>query len=239
MNSKNLLINDVEHFIGIIHKHLNFLKNDFLEYDSLYKKIICVNILDILSKTINHNHNHRKKFTSFLVKYAPHPIWEKVSLSHLLRLLTYTDNDQFIELSKFVKNRLGTSDSPCEYKAEDIDQDISIIDNLWPKHIKDINKVKLTDLKHKNLFYNYRNYIIHELRRPGGQIDDYLNNTDPFYYGLLDNDNQYLWKLVYPLGFFLYICNTVLEKSKIYYIETNTNPYKILGSSDYLIDILN
>jgi len=89
----NASINDINNFINVIKQHLDFIKSDDFKFGSLYKKIICVGILDILSKTVYPDLKHNKKrITIFLTNYAPNCIWNKVSLGHLIRLLI---NDKY------------------------------------------------------------------------------------------------------------------------------------------------
>lgn len=237
----NTTLNEVNTFINVFKQHLDFVKNTkLLKYDSLYKKIICVGIIDILSKSVYPNERSNKsRVTGLLEKYSHSDLWNKISLAHLIKLLCLTENPKFSELEKYAKSTLGTSDSPKEPRASYIDPDFERVENLWPKDVKDIRGEKLQSLKHINLFYNYRNYIVHELRRPGGLWDDNINHKVPFYYGILSEDDEYFWKLVYPLGFFYEICTNALAHTKKHYLDTNTNPYDIVGNSDYFIDILN
>lgn len=236
----NATISDINTFVSVIKQHLDFVKSNDFKFSTLYKKIICVGIIDLLSKTVYPNVKYnRTRVKKYINNYAPHCIWNKVSLGHLIRLLELTDSNEFIKIEEYAKNKLGKSNSPAEPRVEFIDPDYHIIKELWPSKIEKINKIKLTDLKHVNLFYNYRNNLVHELRRPGGLIDDNINHKVPFYYGLLSDNYEYFWKLVYPLGFFYDICTSALANTKKHYLNTNTNPYKIVGNSDYLIDLLN
>lgn len=237
----NTTLNEVNTFTNVFKQHLNFVEKAKLStYDSLYKKIICVGIIDILSKSVNPNEKSNKsRFTGFLKKYSPSELWNKISLTHLIKLLCLTENPEFSELEKYAKLALGTTYSSKEPKASFIDHDFEKVEKLWPKEVKDIKGITLQSLKHINLFYNYRNFIVHELRRPGGLWDDNINHKAPFYYGVPSNNNKYFWKLVYPLGFFYDICTNALANTKKHYLNTNTNPYDIVGNSDYFIDILN
>lgn len=232
-NSKN--------FINVFKKHLEFVeKTKLLEYDSLYKKIICVGIIDTLSKSVYPNiKSNKSRFTKFLKKYSPSDLWNKISLAHLIKLLSLTENPKFSKLEKYAKSTLGTSDSPNEPKADYIDPDFEIVEKLWPKDVKDIKGVKLKYLKHINLFYNYRNYIVHEMRRPGGLYNDDINHNIPFYYSLLTNNDKYFWKIVYPLGFFVKICQKALNNVENYYLKNKFDPSESFDQGNYLINQLN
>ncbi len=166
-------------------------------------------------------------------------MWNKISLAHLIKLLCLTENPKFSKLERYAQSTLGTSNSPNEPKANFIDPNFEIVDKLWPKEVKDIKGVKLKQLKHINLFYNYRNYIVHEMRRPGGLFDDDINHNSPFYYSLLSNNDKYLWKIVYPLGFFVKNCQNALNNIEKYYLNNNIDPYKHFDKGDYLINQLN
>ena len=93
MSNSDGLKTDIKNFINVFNEHLEFMKLKLVRYDSLYKKIICVGIIDTLSKSVYPSENqNRKRFTKFLINYAQTGLWNKVSLGHLIRLLKYTNN---------------------------------------------------------------------------------------------------------------------------------------------------
>ena len=199
-----------------------------------------MSIIDTLSKSVYPNEERNKiRFTKFLKNYSYLDLWNKISLAHLIKLLNFTEDPKFLKLKKYATSTLGTSDYPNEPRADYIDPDFETVEKLWPKDIKAIKGIKLKHLKHINLFYNYRNYIVHELRRPGGIWDDDVGHNIPYYYRLLCNNDKYFWKLVYPLGFFVGICQKALDNVTNYYLRNKVNPYDIFGQSDYLINLLN
>lgn len=240
-NNIEILLPKIQNFIKVFKQHLEFVKNAKLpKYDSLYKKIICVGIIDTLSKTVYPDvRSNKSRFTNFLLNYSKSELWNKVSLAHLIRLLSFTENSKFLKLEQYAKSTLGTSDSPAEPRATYIDPDFEIIEKLWPKDIQELKGVKLYSFKHINLFYKYRNYIVHELRRPGGLVDDDIHHNIPFYYSLLSNNSNYFWKLVYPLGFFVDVCQIGLNNVEVYYKLNAVNPYEVFDRGDYLISNLN
>ncbi len=237
-NSENL-VDEIDHFIGVYKRHLDFLNVDLQFYGTLYKKIVCVGVIDTLSKTVYPNNMYQNKirFTKFLKNYASHDIWNKVSLGHLVKLIQLEKHEKFNRIEDYANKQLGPSNfSP---KPEFIDPNILEIENMWPKDHENMHGIKLFDLMHVNLFYNYRNNIIHELSRPGGLYRDDINNSEPFYYHVSSDQDNGFWRLVYPLGFFHHICTVALMNSRNYFIEKCINPNDVVGYKNYMIEKLN
>ncbi|MCK5052399.1 MAG: hypothetical protein KAS53_11795 [Candidatus Cloacimonetes bacterium] len=235
----------IEKFISIFEDHISFVtKAELPKYGELYKKIICFGIIDTLSKTVLELKQHRKRITKFITTYSDHLIWNKVSSSHLMKLLELESFSEFdslkTEVSKIL-NRIQTQ-SYCI-----VDLDYEDICYRWPKiqfvkHKINNKKIDLSDIKHINLFYNYRNYLIHELRRTDSTWDDDIEHTEPYYECLIDTritPNNNCWEIGYPLGFFVKICNELIHNTKEYLNSKSINPYSIFERTDFLIKEFN
>ncbi|MEA2095820.1 MAG: hypothetical protein U9P73_03865, partial [Candidatus Cloacimonadota bacterium] len=182
--------------------------------------------------------------TKFIIHNTDNQIWNKVSSSHLIKLLDYECFREFDTLKKEISqilNRIETQ-SYCM-----IDLNYDDICRRWPKikHIKQKiknKKIGLNEVTHINLFYNYRNYLIHELRRVDSTWDDDLNHTEPYYECLDDariNSRKKYWEIGYPLGFFVKICKELIKNAKLYFITESINPYTKFERTDFLISELN
>ena len=94
-------------------------------------------------------------------------------------------------------------DSPYYLRDDPKYEDVR---KLWPKsheHIKPINYIQLDSICHVQLFYTYRNSLVHELRKLGHGIEFKDDSSEPYYHSILDIDKggHMTWELVYPLGF--------------------------------------
>lgn len=237
-----LLINK---FISIFEDHLEFVINAELpKYGELYKKIICFGIIDTLSKVVLDLKLHRKRITKFISTYSNHKIWNKVSSSHLMKLLELESFKEFDSLkTEILKilNRIQTQ-SYCI-----VDLSYEEICQRWPKiqsikHSINNRKNGISDITHLNLFYNYRNYIVHELRRPDSTWDDDLNHTEPYYECKIDArviPNKNCWEIGYPLGFFVKLCTELIQNSKYFLKSESINPYTKFDRTDFLLKDFN
>lgn len=235
----------IERFISIFEDHINFVQTAELpKYGKLYKKIICFGIIDTLSKTVLDLKQHRKRITKFISINSNHTIWEKVSSSHLLKLLELESFKEFELLKTEVRvilSRIQTQ-SYCTVDLNYVD-----ICRKWPgiqsvKYKISNKNIGIRDMKHINLFYNYRNYLIHELRRPDSTWDDDLNHTEPYYDCKIDariKPTKNCWEIGYPLGFFVKLCNELIQNTKDFLKSESINPYTKFERTDFLLKDFN
>ncbi|MFA5921142.1 MAG: hypothetical protein WC856_07600 [Methylococcaceae bacterium] len=80
--------------------------------------------------------------------------------------------------------------------------------------------------QYAELFYIYRNNLIHEFREPGYGFEGLSTQNQPYYHGMTDMDtNNTTWELVFPVGFFEYLYNEALVGLKIHLVRDNINPF--------------
>jgi hypothetical protein len=66
--------------------------------------------------------------------------------------------------------------------------------------------------RYAELFYTYRNNLIHEFRAPGYGIEVASDTARPYHRGLQDDG----WQLVFPAGFFAFIFASALSGLESY-----------------------
>ncbi len=242
MNTDNLK-NEIDNFISVFRSHLKFVyEAPVPKYGELYKKIICVCVLDTLSKTVFPiEKRNRKRFIDFLEKFSKDDLWNRVSLLHLIEILKRTNDSAFENLAKYANKKMGDPhNANDEPPAKLLDPEYEETQVLWPNTVGDIEGLSLEHLTHKHLFYSYRNYLIHEMRRIGGVLDDDLHHADPFYYSAQHSgENKSSWKLVYPLGFHIRVCENALKNVEDYCLSSQTNPYDSFDRGVYFLTLLN
>ena len=230
----------IEKFIGIFEENLNAIKSvEFAVRDNLFKKLLCVGIIDALSKVVYPNRGNRERFTSFVKYFCAWQHSEKISLPHLIRLLKNVPESEFPDLRNYSLSRIKVWKEGSEIKL-DKDVDLTEVSKRWPKgYDKIIGKVRLEFITHYNLLYNYRNSIIHEMRRPPSGIE-HKDDKEPYYLSVSSlGEKESHWELVYPLGFFYKLCMTGLTKLKKYLNDNQLNPYECFVFGEYWIEDLN
>jgi len=233
---------DSEKFINFFRRQLEVIDSaQFAEKGSLYKKVLLVGVIDALSKTIYpRKGSNRDRFVSFIRYFAKWKNCERISLPHLVRLLEKVPDTDFSELRKFALPRLAEwADGEVIYL--DKDPDYSEVQRLWPRdkeYTKPLEHLQLDSLRHVHLLYSYRNSLIHEMRKPGYGME-FPDDEEPFYGSMLHGKDGNTWELVYPLKFFLSVCNRVLTGLESYYSENRINPYDYFAFGTYWIEDLN
>ncbi len=212
----------VNSFIQIFRSHLGFIeKTTFPQYNQLYKKMICVSIIDTLSKTIYGNKvKPGERFSKTLVKFSDYDFWDKVS-----PLMLY-------KLQKRNKEVLSIFNSWNLFSLTGVK--IGLIDDPKIDAIKSIKQKNLEKYTHKMIFYKYRCSMIHEFKRQdGGSSYDTINDKLPLYYKMhIGESKDMVINLVYPLGFFIDVCKQLLINVQKYYLENNINPFSFFKYDD-------
>lgn len=232
----------ISKFISFFSKQLDIICNaKFSENEKLYKKILYIGIIDAISKSVCPQKGNRKRFVSFVTQFSEWKDCERISLTHLAKLLEKVPDTEIPELREFVHSNFNWREGDTIYL--DKDPDYNTIRNLWPRDkesLKQIGDVAFESLTHVHLFYQYRNMLIHELRKPGYGME-YDDDDSPFYHSMRyrNDNNKKTWELVYPLGFYKIICGTLLKNLETYCINNRINPYNSYTFGTYFIDELN
>lgn len=71
------------------------------------------------------------------------------------------------------------------------------------------------------LFYTYRNNLVHEFREPGYGIEMPTDKNQPYYHCMLNEP----WQLVFPVGFFAWLYSEALEGLEKLLMEYDIDPY--------------
>lgn len=79
----------------------------------------------------------------------------------------------------------------------------------------------LDSCQYVQLFYTYRNNLIHEFREPGYGTDWGRPRKSPFYTSSIYGP----WELVFPVGFFSTLFSQSLEGVQSHLLRTRTNPH--------------
>lgn len=205
--------------------------------ERLFKKILYVSWLDALAKSVYPK--KEKRLTGFVQKFCDWPEHDKVSLLHLHRHLHLNPDPQFETLRIEINQQYNGWQSGNEiFISISNDPDFATIAAKWPKGA---DQSPISNMKHLELFYQYRNALVHELKPPGhGLFSPEENNDNPFYYPLSsESSKEIIWNLAYPVNFFQRLCCTSLLKLKKYLVDNQIDPYNSYTSGPFWLDSLN
>lgn len=231
----------VERFISSFYDQFASIRSAcFANCDTLFKKLLYVGIIDALASTTSDPKNgNRGRFVSFIRTFSGWNYCNKISLPHLIKLLERVTDPEFSHLREFALS-LCDKWEPGSILMLDKDPDYQEVKDRWPSHIsKPFASIKLDFLQHVHLFYTYRNFLFHELRKPGYGME-LKEDKEPYYHSMTHlDDGRSSWELVYPLGFYENICETALKELRNYYIKDQVDPYSCFIFGTYWIKELN
>ena len=144
----------------------------------------------------------------------------RVSLVQLLFHLDHVLSSHAKKTSKLYYHARQETSKLIEghfYRGYDVDP---LYNDLIKKAtVKEIKVLKLA--RYAELFYAYRNSLVHGFKEPGHAIEMSADGTSPYYHGELNGP----WQLCFPVDFFRTICVDGLDNLKKYLRENDINPY--------------
>jgi len=236
---------NIERYFNYIDKHLKSINIiSIKEFGEAYKKVLYVSVIDILSQTVFPKKSSKNRVVALLKKFAEWDNGSYISLPHLFRLLKMNPEPLFENLRLFVKDSLNSwGDSELISLSRDLlFEDIK---KYWPKNMEykfPSENISIEGLTHYELFYTYRNSLVHELR-PLSWYDS-ANDEEPFYMhvtrlGEEGEPLEYYWSLNYPTKFFEKILSKIIENVKVYLLKNELDPYDLINLGHYWLDSLN
>ena len=219
-----------------------------------FRKALAVSLLDALSISTSSPRQsprqyNRERFTNFVRTFSDWPDGKRVSLPHLVQLLRRNPDPAFEVVRRKATDML-TSWTPMHGTVVSIAEDPlpSVFETDWPRKPDmraPLEGVTLERLTHYDLFYAYRNGLVHELRQPGygfgsGHYDfPHYHELTTFSYGDRDTPGTETIELVYPDVFILNLCRTAIVNLRDYLIRNKLNPYESYRFGTYWISELN
>lgn len=206
--------------------------------DKLFVKILSVGLLDALSKTTTPNNmGNRDRLVSFVRNFSEWRNCDKISLPHLVKYLELFPSPEYSSVREYAFSLIDKW-TPGVDTSIDNDMDYNEIKNRWPKNTqKPTGNITLEYLQHVHLFYSFRNGLVHELKEKGYGMEKEMD-VEPYYH-TMKGDDSITWELVYPVGFYKKLCETIVIKLREYYIKNRINPYNYFTFGTYWIEELN
>ncbi|MBA7529707.1 hypothetical protein ES705_21905 [subsurface metagenome] len=219
--------NQINQFCNYFLKQINIIES---LSNLLYQKLLYASMLDTLGRARYPEGNNRQRIVSFIDNYSGWSDKNRISLVqlsfHLDHVLEKTERNDS-KLYKFVHERLSSWKSGSIYYPN-TDPLINEISKMALE--KEENSVKLA--RYAELFYTYRNKMVHEFREPGYGIEMSNNGSTPYYHSYINGH----WQLVFPVEFFKALCKKCLDGLKKCLLKENVNPYDQYEFSDMWTD---
>jgi hypothetical protein len=238
----------IDLYIEYFKKQFNLIEEiHYSEASKIFKKSLYVSLIDTLSKCVlPHRAGNRERYVYFLMRFADWPEGYNISMPHLAKLFRINPDPAYENIRKMIFDAYDTSPvHRSQIVGIDTDPPYETIKKDWPveKETKiPIDGVPLEFLRHFNLFYAYRNSLVHELRESGYGAEFNEDEDYPYYHSrtILDGDNEERRiELVYPVKFFHKIASTCITNMEIYLKSNKLDPYDYYKFGTYWIAELN
>ncbi len=239
---------DVDIFVSYFHNTIDAIRDLKVDPDpngdrkTLFQRALYMGVIDALSKTVYPKRGNRDRFVCFIRSFAKWQYSEKVSLPHLLRLASRNPEPELSKLREYANAEISKWRQGEVIKL-DRDPDDSSVVRFWPKgsEYKELNDW-LDSLRHVHLLYAYRNFLVHEMRKPGRGIDFDNDDQWPYYHSMTHVDQGRetgSWELVYPVRFIEQLCTEALRNLRDHYVTQRLNPSDNFAFGTYWIEELN
>lgn len=187
----------------------------------MFRKILFMGIIDTLSRAgCPGTKEHRTRVINFIDKCSGWPDKDRVSAQQLVLSIG----------EKSIEEKKNPSGALCGLAKKKVDswRDGDIVRPDKDLSLQEVEAVGTEEEKtlvrgatYKELFYTYRNHLIHEFREPGYGMELSQDASTPYYHGMIGHP----WQLVFPDSFIKGICVGCLEGLVKQLLSEKRNPY--------------
>ena len=182
----------------------------------LYRKILYATALDPLARAaFGTADGHRKRIIRLIDELVDWQDKHRISLPQL-ELALEEQNRTSAPLYKDVQQRLSRW-APGAVLQLSVSPQLAEL-----KPLADSTEISLlAAAQYAELFYTYRNNLIHEFRKPGYGIEISTNKDQPYYCCMSNSP----WHLVFPVGFFARLFKEALSGLESFLLRADLDPY--------------
>lgn len=184
--------------------------------DPFHRKVLYAAAFDPLARAAyGAVGTHRDRLVRLVRELASWPDAERVSLPQLqlrLREAKRTRYRLYRQASQRLQKWLHARPTPLS-RSPDLSEMLQYATQPEQVHLKDAQYVQL--------FYTYRNNLVHEFREPGYGADWSGRSTEPFYGSSIYGP----WELVLPVAFFASLYESTLVGLEKHLLLHKINPY--------------
>lgn len=204
---------DIQQFIG-------YFKNQQTDISAvkpiLYRKIIYATALDPIARVaFGKIGKHRARSLRLIDRLTNWKDRDRVSLPQLCLAL---EEKGLVSgaLYKDAQTRLS-----CWFEGKFLRLDSSPLLLELESLAQPFEKCILSSCRYAELFYTYRNNLVHEFREPGYGIEMSDSADRPYYHSMMDES----WQLVFPVDFFAYLYAEALTGLEAFLVRYDIDPY--------------
>jgi hypothetical protein len=238
----------IAHYITYFRDHIESVAAHWEDSKEggLHSRILYVAILDATSRTVFGQEPNRERLVHFVERFCDWPECNRISLSHLHRLVVNKLDPELAPLRALAMERIS-SWTPAGKIALTRDPLIAEVAAIWPRmdgKATIIDGVQLLRLQHSQLLYTYRNGLIHEFRSVGRHVELW-DDSEPYYAYLGEYESEssstakHSWELQYTARFFRRLCTAGLSNLETYLSKWGRDPYDSIDWGNYWIRELN
>jgi len=207
------LEDDIQQYLGYFKEQVESIKQ--LE-SPLFCKILYAGVIDTLGRaafpTIQ---GHRQRVVQFIDSCSGWHDKDRVSAVQLVLSLEANQSTSG-KLYGEMKSRVSSWD---EWAIIRPNSD-PMLHEAYNVAAQDEKKF-VDGARYVELFYTYRNHLVHEFRMPGYGMEISNNPSTPYYHGFEGRP----WQLVFPAPFFQRLCMGCLTGLESYLKAEQRNPY--------------
>ena len=197
-----------------------------------YRKLCCLSLIDALASIRFDRRRYpelrresRARFRRFVVGYAAWDDAELVSIPILLERLDPRCDDR---LASFVTQEV--SKHSAAYGGMLPLRQVDLALDLVLKYCSTNEEKQLArDCRHVSLLWDFRNFLAHEARQPGGAFEAMSESDEPGYHDYVNNPKL---RLLYPVAFFERLVRNAIEGMEQYLRQEGLDPYSLVSSTD-------
>ena len=191
----------------------------------LHRKILYAAALDPLARAVSEkNVDNRSRLVNLVVLHTSWSDANRISLFQLSLHLRAKGRTRF-RLYREVKRRLDATPPHRHKLLNDSPQRDDLIRYAAPQELK-----ALESHSYGQLFYTYRNNLVHEYREPGYGRDWSGRNSKPYYTSLSSFGTR---ELVFPVGFFASLYDQALTGVEQFLLSKKVNPHNKFPYGSY------
>lgn len=206
--------------IDAIQQFIEYFRNQQADISAvkpiLYRKIIYATALDPIARAaFGKVGKHRTRSLRLIDGLTNWKDRDRVSLPQLC--LTLEEKGLiYCALYKEAKTRLGNWPDGKFLRLDSS----PLLSELEPL-VKPLDTCILYSCRYAELFYTYRNNLVHEFREPGYGIEMSTDKDQPYYHSMINEP----WQLVFPVGFFARLYAEALVGLETFLIRYDIDPY--------------
>lgn len=215
------LKDDVDLIFNYFEKVRSSIVNaQFSECDEISKSILLCSLMDTLSRCVYPKLPNRERYVCFVDDFSGWDNKNKISLVQLHYFLKNEEDKIYEPIKSYVAGKVSRMRRGTIYKTS------------FDEYLHDLKYLKVIEsqiqkFNYANLFYKFRNYLVHEFRTPGFG-SNFSKSRDIHYYSLTqisDKPVTTTWELVFPAIYLSNIVKNSIDNLRNYCMEVKYNPY--------------